>query len=152
MPQANPRTFTGRHMAAILVAFFGAVIGVNSLNAWLAGSTFGGEVVENSYVASQDYSRWLDEAKTEQALGWSELTTWRPDGRLVVALHGVPGSAVVKAVARHPLGTLPDRGLTFERLANGQYLSRQALPDGRWEVRLTVAAGGHIWRRQESLG
>jgi nitrogen fixation protein FixH len=145
------RTFTGWHMAAILLAFFAAVIGVNSLNAWLAGSTFGGEVVENSYVASQDYNRWLDEAKAEEALGWSEVTTWRPDGRLVVALAGVPANAVVKAEARHPLGALPDRGLTFERLANGQYLSRQALPEGRWDVRLTVASKGHLWRRQEQL-
>ena len=151
MPQANPRTFTGRHMAAILVAFFGAVIGVNSLNAWLAGSTFGGEVVENSYVASQDFNRWLDEAKTERALGWDEVTTWRPDGRVVVALNGVPGDAGLTAVARHPLGRLPDRELAFDALGGGRFLSRQALPDERWDVRLTVSARGHTWRRQELL-
>ena len=145
------RTFTGWHMAAILVSFFAAVIGVNSLNAYLAGSTFGGAVVENSYVASQDYKRWLDEAKAEHALGWDEVTTWRPDGRVVIALNGVPEKAVVKAMARHPLGTLPDRGLTFDRQANGRFLSRQALPEGRWDVRLTIAAEGHIWRRQERL-
>ena len=33
MPRANQRTFTGRHMAAILVAFFGVVIVVNLINA-----------------------------------------------------------------------------------------------------------------------
>ena len=146
------RAFTGWHMAAIVVAFFAAVIGVNSLNAWLAGSTFGGVVVENSYVASQDYNRWLDEAKAEQALGWSEVTTWRPDGRVVVALKGAPANAVIIAMARHPLGALPDRRLTFDVLANGHYLSRQALPEGRWTLRLTIAADGRIWRRQESLG
>jgi nitrogen fixation protein FixH len=145
------RTFTGWHMAAILVAFFGVVIAVNSLNAWLAGSTFGGEVVENSYVASQDFNRWLDEAKTEKALGWEEVTTWRPDGRVIVALKGAPANAVVKAIARHPLGSLPDQALTFDKLGSGQFLSRQALPDQRWKVRLTIAAGDHIWRRQEAL-
>jgi nitrogen fixation protein FixH len=145
------RTFTGWHMATILVAFFGVVIAVNVVNARYASATFGGEVVENSYVASQEYNRWLDEAKAEQALGWSEVTTWRPHGRVVVALKGVPADAVVKAMARHPLGTLPDRGLTFERLANGQFLSRQVLPEGRWDLRLTVAADGHVWRRQEPL-
>ena len=118
------RTFTGWHMAAILVAFFGVVIAVNSLNAWLAGSTFGGEVVENSYVASQDFNRWLDEAKTEKALGWEEVTTWRPDGRVIVALKGAPANAVVKAIARHPLGSLPDQALTFDKLGSGQFLSR----------------------------
>lgn len=151
MPKANQRTFTGWHMTAVLCTFFGVVIAVNMLNARLASSTFGGEVVENSYVASQDYNRWLDEAKTEEALGWREVTTWRPDGRLVVALKGVPADARVAAVARHPLGALPDQALTFGRLPNGQFLSRQALPDGRWDVRLSVAADGHTWRRQEAL-
>jgi nitrogen fixation protein FixH len=79
------------------------------------------------------------------------VTTWRPDGRLVVALAGVPANAVLKAEARHPLGSLPDRALTFDKLGNGQFLSRQALPDQRWKVRLTIAAGDHIWRRQEAL-
>lgn len=145
------RTFTGRHMTAILIAFFGVVIAVNSLNAHYASSTFGGEVVENSYVASQEYNRWLDEAKAEKALGWGEVTTWRPDGRIVVALKNVPADVAIEAMARHPLGSLPDRPLTFDRLPNGQFLSRQALPDDRWDVRLTLAAGGHVWRRQENL-
>jgi nitrogen fixation protein FixH len=145
------RTFTGWHMATILVAFFGVIIAVNVVNARYASATFGGEVVENSYVASQQYNRWLDEAKAEQALGWSEVTTWRPDGRLVVALQGVPANAAVKAMARHPLGSLPERALTFDRLANGRFLSRQALPDDRWEVRLTVAAEGRVWRAEDHL-
>lgn len=145
------RTFTGWHMTAILVAFFGVVIAVNSLNAHYASATFGGEVVENSYVASQDYNRWLDEAKAEKALGWGEVTTWRPDGRVIVALKGVPADGTITAMARHPLGTLPDRSLTFDRLRNGQFLSREPLPDGRWDVRLTISADGHMWRRREQL-
>lgn len=151
MPRANQRTFTGRHMAAILVAFFGVVIVVNLINARYAGATFGGVVVENSYVASQDFNRWLEEAKAEKALGWDAVTTWRPDGRIVVALKGAPVGAALKVVARHPLGRLPDRALSFDRLGNGQFLSRQALPDGRWDVRLVVAAEGHVWRREDHL-
>jgi nitrogen fixation protein FixH len=151
MPQANPRTFTGRHMAGILVAFFGVVIAVNVVNARFASSTFGGEVVENSYVASQGFNRWLDEAKNEKALGWDEVTTWRPDGRVVVALRGAPGDAALTAVARHPLGRLPDRALGFDPLGGGRFLSRQALPDERWDVRLTVTAESRVWRRQEQL-
>lgn len=151
MPQGNQRTFSGRHMAAILVTFFGVVIAVNLVNARYASSTFGGVVVENSYVASQGFNRWLDEAKQEKALGWDAVTTWRPDGRIVVALKGAPANAAVKAMARHPLGRLPDRALTFERIDARRFLSRQALPDGRWDLRLTLAADGHVWRREESL-
>ena len=145
------RTFNGRHMTAIMVAFFGVVIAVNLVNARFANSTFGGEVVENSYVASQDFNRWLDEAKTERGLGWDEVTTWRPDGRLVVAVKGTPPGVTLHAIARHPLGQLPDRSLAFDRLGNGQFLSREALPEGRWDVRITLAADGHVWRRQERL-
>jgi nitrogen fixation protein FixH len=43
-------------MAMILVAFFAVVIAVNLLMARLAISTFGGVVVENSYVASQHFN------------------------------------------------------------------------------------------------
>ena len=145
------RTFTGRHMTMILVAFFGVVITVNFTMASYAVGTFGGVVVENSYVASQDFNRWLDEAKAEKALGWDAVTTWRPDGRIVVALKGAPAGAALKVVARHPLGRLPDRALSLDRLDNGQFLSRQALPDGRWDVRLVVAAEGHVWRREDHL-
>jgi len=145
------RAFTGRHMAAIMVAFFGVVIGVNLLNARLASSTFGGEVVENSYVASQDFNRWLAEAKAEKALGWDEVATWRPDGRVVVAITGAPTGVAVEAFARHPLGRQPDRALTFDRIGQDRFLSHQALPEGRWDLRLTLAANGHIWRREEHL-
>jgi nitrogen fixation protein FixH len=151
MSDANRRPFTGRHMAAIMGVFFGVIIAVNLVNARYASATFGGVVVENSYVASQGFNRWLDEAKNERALGWDAVTTWRPDGRLAVAVSGAPVGVAIKAMARHPLGRLPDRARTFERTANGRYLSRQALPEGRWDVRLTLAAEGHVWRRQERL-
>jgi nitrogen fixation protein FixH len=151
MAEANPRAFTGRHMAGVLVAFFGVVFAVNMANARFASATFGGEVVENSYVASQDFNRWLDEAKTEKALGWDEVTTWRPDGRIVVAVSGAPAGVALRAVARHPLGRLPDRALTFDAIAAGRFLSREALPEERWDIRLTLAADGHVWRRQERL-
>jgi nitrogen fixation protein FixH len=145
------RTFNGWHMTAILAGFFGTIIAVNLVNARFAGATFGGVVVENSYVASQDFNQWLDEARAEKALGWDEVTTWRPDGRVVVAVKGVPEGGVIKAMARHPLGRLPDRALTFDPIGRGRFLSRQALPDGRWDLRLTLAAQGHLWRRQEIL-
>jgi nitrogen fixation protein FixH len=146
-----PQTFTGRHMATILVAFFGVVIFVNLLNARFASASFGGIVVENSYVASQGFNRWLDEANTEKSLGWNEVTTWRPDGRLVVAVRGAPAGIAVKAMARHPLGRLPDRAMTFDPIGNNRFLSRQTLPQARWDVRLTLAAEGHVWRREEHL-
>ena len=54
--------FTGKHFAVIIVAFFAVVVSVNVYMARAASSTFGGVVVENSYVASQNFNAWLAEA------------------------------------------------------------------------------------------
>ncbi|MFP5454579.1 MAG: FixH family protein, partial [Alphaproteobacteria bacterium] len=53
------RGFTGRHMAASMVGFFTVVIAVNVTMATVASHSFGGTVVDNSYVASQRFNRWL---------------------------------------------------------------------------------------------
>lgn len=154
VPRSNvqgAKPFTGRHMAAILVAGFGVVIGVNVTMASLASSTFGGVVVENSYVASQHFNRWLDEAAKEKTLGWTIEARRAPDGRVAARGAQVPHGATVTAVARHPLGRLPDAALTFREDANGTWLSDKALPAGRWMLRFTVEAGGRTWRTEQPL-
>lgn len=145
------KRFTGRHATMIITGFFGVVILVNLTMASFATSTFGGIVVENSYVASQEFNGWLDEAEKQRALGWDAVTTWRPDNRLAVQLSGVPAGAEVKATARHPLGRMPDRALTFEATREDRFLSQTALPEGRWHLRLEVNADGKTWRREEEL-
>lgn len=146
------KPFTGRRMFAILVAFFGTVIAVNFAMASYASSTFGGIVVENSYVASQEFNRWLDEADAEKALGWRATSAWRRDGRLAVTLAGPPADARLTAVARHPLGRTADRALAFDAAGPDTWVSREALPRGRWTLRLTVAADGRTWRHEEPIG
>jgi nitrogen fixation protein FixH len=145
------RPFTGKHMAVILVAGFSVVIAVNFTMASLASSTFGGIVVENSYVASQHFNRWLEEAREEQALGWKVTVTRRDDGRVVARLAGVPRFATVTAEARHPLGRKPDMALRFDEDASGAYVSRTALPEGRWILRFDVEAGGKTWRGEDQV-
>ncbi len=152
MTDAVQRVFTGRHMAAIMVAFFAVVIAVNFYMASLASSTFGGVVVKNSYVASQNFNHWLDEAAQEKALGWTAATSRAADGRVRVALSGVPqGLIALSAEARHPLGRLPDQQLAFGLQQDGSYLSDKPLPPGRWRLRLTIETAGHKWRSEEDL-
>ncbi|WP_229735831.1 FixH family protein [Novosphingobium endophyticum] len=138
-------------MAAILVAGFGVVVAVNFTMAGLAGSTFGGIVVENTYVASQKFNGWLDEAKAQEALGWKLVASRRPDGRVVVELAAAPAYPDVTAIARHPLGRQPDMVLTFVPDASGAYVSREALPEGRWTVRFTVEAQRQTWRSEQAI-
>ena len=144
--------FTGRHITAILVLFFAVVITVNVMMARFATSTFGGVVVENSYVASQHFNRWLDEAQREKTLGWQATADRAADGRVRVKLAGAPASGVeLIAEARHPLGRLPDMNLRFIRQADGSFLSDQALPEGRWRLRLEASGEAGRWRAEQNV-
>jgi nitrogen fixation protein FixH len=150
-PATTPNgRFNGRHMAAILVAFFGIVIVVNFYMAHLATSTFSGEVVENSYVASQNYNRWLDEARAEGQLGWKATARREGDGHVYVTLAGVPAGAVVAGDAWHPLGRAADHSLHFVAVPGG-FRSAETVPDTRWRIRIEVKAGGHRWRTEEMV-
>ena len=143
--------FTGRHMAAILIAFFAIVAGVNFLMARLALSTFGGVVVENSYVASQKFNGWLDAAERSRELGWDVRLAREPDGKVLVDTAHVPQGAAVIGEARHPLGRMPDAPLAFVPAGDGRFVSTAAVPEGRWVVRLRVAAGKDVWRGERAL-
>lgn len=145
------RKFTGFHMAAILVAFFGTVMAVNFTMAWRATDTFGGVVVTNSYVASQDFNGWLEQAEEQAQLGWQAQTIWREDGRVQVLISGPSDAALLSGAARHPLGREEPQQLQFERQADGGFLSRGPLADGRWLLRLEVTDGADSWRHEEAL-
>jgi nitrogen fixation protein FixH len=137
--------FSGRHMTAILLAFFSVVIAVNLTMALFATRTFGGVVVENSYVASQKYNGWLEAAKRQERLGWTIAATL--DGsRHVVVSTNVKG-AEVSGFTRHPLGREADVPLTF----GTDRRSLQKLPAGRWAVHLLVRKGGDEARLIEVL-
>ncbi len=144
------RTFTGRHMALIFVTFFGVVIAVNVTMAYLASASFGGLVVENSYVASQKFNGWLEKAREQKALGWSATVT-RTAGHhvaVVLAMDGAPHrQAQITATVRHPLGMTPERTLHFQLRGDGAYESVEVLPSGRWIVHVRANAGGRQLNR-----
>ena len=138
------RRFTGWHMTAIMLAFFGIVVAVNMLMATLATRTFGGTVVDNSYVASQNFNRWLLEARAQDRLQWRVRIAAGDDGRLAVLATAPAGpieDATLVAFLTHPLGREPERELDFAALGNGAYRSRQPMPRGRWIVRLSIRRG-----------
>lgn len=141
---------TGWHFTAIIVSFFAVVITVNLVMARFASSTFGGVVVENSYVASQNYNEWLAAAEKQKALGWTATAARQADGRVALTLAGATDAGVtVEAVARHPLGRQSDVALAFSATGAGQFLSQTALPAGRWKLRIAARnAAGQPWRTE----
>jgi nitrogen fixation protein FixH len=149
--QRAPRPFTGRHMALVMTGFFGVVIAVNVLLANLAVSTFSGTVVENSYVASQEFNGWLVAAKADKALGWKMALGRSGEGSVRFTLSDASGrplaGAAVRAQADHPLGARAPVVMTPREVAPGIY--EAALPAGRWHVGIEVRARGHVWHAED---
>ncbi len=154
MSNVSKRRFTGRHMLLIMVTFFGTVIAVNMTMATLATRTFGGKVVENSYVASQKFNGWLEEARAQDELGWTLGLSL--DGNrhpLIAAAAGEAplAGAVITAIAKHPVGRAPDIALSFTEIAPGEFRATTPLPEGRWKIHMEAARDGALLRRIADL-
>lgn len=148
------RRFTGRHMLAIMLAFFGVIIAVNVTMATVAARTFGGKVVDNSYVAGQRFNGWLAQSRAQERLGWSAALSLDPDRRVEIVVTGRDGPLAgvrAEAVARHPVGRAADVALRFRETAQGRYLSETPLPAGRWSLHLELRRGADTRRSIESL-
>ena len=132
--------FTGRHMFGVLIVMFGVIIAVNLTMARYAVTTFGGTVVDNSYVATREYNRWLAEAAAQKRLEWHLETELGPQRRLRITVDraGAPINGRISVIASHPLGRAPDRPIDFARVGEGHYLAKEMLPPGRWLLNITV--------------
>ncbi|AWW73777.1 hypothetical protein CD351_04985 [Erythrobacter sp. KY5] len=145
------KPFTGKHMAAILVAGFGVVMCVNFYMASRAVSGFHGTVVENSYIASQNFNDWLDKADASKALGWQAHITRDEAEYVTVTASGVPVSAMLTAELRRPIGEREYASLTFEPMGEGRYRSSEPVAQGRWTMRLFIEADGKSWAEESEL-
>jgi nitrogen fixation protein FixH len=146
--------FTGWHMTAILVAFFGVVMAVNFTMARMAISSFGGTVVDNSYVASQKYNRWLNAAAQQDKLGWEVSAS--VDAERHVRIDARSNGVMLEQVtavgdALHPLGRAADVPLVFAATPQGYLLSTKPLPAGRWNLRLSLRRGADIFKLVEQV-
>jgi nitrogen fixation protein FixH len=144
----NP--FTGWHMLAVVLLFFGVVIGANVVLAVTATGTFPGLVVHNSYVASQEYNDLLAEARTREGVAW-RMDLDAPDG--VVNVRFVDGDGrsqhylLVTALAGRPSSALEDRAIEFIETAEG-YRSPEPLSPGLWEIDVEARRGGEVVFRE----
>lgn len=146
------KRFTGWHMTAILLGAFAVVLSVNLYMASQAIGSFGGVVVENSYVASQHFNRWLDEARKENALGWSARLARTGTGQLAVETSGIPQGTSALVELRHPLGRTAPLFWQLTPEPGCWFVSAARLPEGRWIVRLTLARGAQELRLERSVG
>lgn len=142
--------FTGRHMLALVLAFFGTVIAVNVVMAVAATGSFPGLVVKNSYVASQNYNALLQSARAQADSGWT-LELGAPGGLLAARFVSGDGALSrdleVTAIAGRPSTTRYDRTIEFAETAGG-YRAVDALQPGLWEIDVEARHRGELVFRE----
>ncbi len=144
------KKFTGYHATIMIVSFFAVVIIVNLVMARFALSTFSGTVVDNSYVASQKYNQWLEQARTQQAHGWTVSPAVRTADKASIIIIGADGAplqgATMEAIAEHPIGQSEPFEINFIQAGTGEYQSVQTLPEGRWKLKIIITRDDKVMR------
>lgn len=143
-PPAQGREFTGWHMLAIMVAFFGVIIIVNLIMATSAIRSWSGLVVQNSYVASQEFNEKAITGKEQAALLWETKLDYK-NGEFTYLLLDKDGQAVDATSAtahfKRPVGDANDTTVTMDKTGAGQFASKVELGEGAWIVEINSEAG-----------
>lgn len=133
----QPKQFTGWHMLAIICAFFGTIITVNLIMATYANTSWTGLVVQNTYVASQQFNERVAESRAQAALGWKDGLTIG-NGEIRYTLVDASGSpipvATVSAAFRRPAYESEDWQATLTRGDDGAFVATAPVRDGIWIV------------------
>lgn len=141
--------FTGRHMLIVMIAFFGVIIGVNLLLATVASRSWTGLVVDNSYVASQNFNAELDASRAQAKLGWKSRLLI--DGQAATVIfsdeNGVLEALTVTLELSRPTHEAADRSIELSEAESGQYRAPVRLDPGVWNAELiAVSPAGDTFR------
>lgn len=148
------KPFTGRHMAFVMVTFFGVVITVNLFMATMATRSWTGLIAKNGYVATKMMEERRERERPAREAGWQLAATVTEGVFSVEARDGADrplSRATVEAVAMRPVMDRDDRLLFLEKVGYGLFAAREALPPGRWYVDVTVSEGERILTERFSL-
>jgi nitrogen fixation protein FixH len=147
----EPRRFTGWHMVAVMALFFGTIISVNLVMAWNASRSWSGLVVENAYVASQQFNDKMAETRAFAASGINgELTAGHGAIHYALTRKGEPERTIdtVVAVLKRPVEEHEDMHVELVRMGDGVFVAEQSLKPGQWVADVTALAGGALVYRQ----
>lgn len=145
------RRLTGRGVLAIAIAAFLVMLAPNIILAVTATRTFSGVVVEDSYLASQDFDRLK---AAQLALGWRvqldhEAEVLRLDFSDAAGRVVRPASLAV-AMGR-PTTTRDDHAIALQETPTG-YAGRAPMAAGHWRVEIVAtAADGTAFRQSRDV-
>ena len=139
--------FTGGHMLLTTCCFFGVVIAVNVTMAWLASSSWSGLVVENTYVASQQFNEKAAAIRAMNATGVKGRASMK-DGVFIYQLRNRDGSTAsadeVSAHFRRPVGDHEDFEDELNKVDEGRFEAHRHVPAGDWIVELVTRREGAV--------
>ncbi|MBB5576555.1 MULTISPECIES: FixH family protein [Rhizobium] len=136
--------FTGRHMLLTTVAFFGVIITVNVTMAWLASSTWSGLVVNDTYLASQEFNKNAAamKAMTASGIAGSLSIKGREIHYDIRNNNGSPAAVDdVTANFKRPVGDHEDFAVALKKLSEGHFLADHDVATGDWIVEIVAKRG-----------
>lgn len=142
MMETAQKPFTGWHMLALALTFFGVIIAVNVVMAWKAIATFPGLEVQSGYDESQSF----DKTKAAQiALGWTLVPSYdKAADQLRLDFTDRDGKPVVlrdlDVLVGRPTETSEDLHPTMTIAPDGAYVSAESLRIGKWMLQITAHA------------
>ena len=149
------RPFTGFHMLAIMIAFFGVVIAVNIFLAVAAARSNSGLVVENSYAASQTFDLDTAKLRADAARDIHPHISYAKGIIDIVLSTSTAGAVTVKS-ANITLGrtvsATTDISPPLQRISDGHYQAAANLATGRWQGLISAELqDGNNWTRPVQL-
>jgi nitrogen fixation protein FixH len=107
----------------------------------LASRSWTGLVVDNSYVASQQFEEKRAAHEAQQSAGWQAILTYAPGVAKLVIVDGARtpidlGDVSIKL--NRPVGGHDDKVLALERSPTGGYEATVDLPSGVWDATVTA--------------
>lgn len=137
--------FTGWHMLAVMVAFFGVIVSVNMLMAYYATSTWSGLVVKNTYVASQEFNGKAAGIRAMLATGIrGKLTVENGEiaYRLTIGDEKPVEADAVTAHFKRPVGEHQDFVAALLPAGDGRYAANREVLPGDWIVEMIAMKDG----------
>lgn len=156
----HPDQLQGRHVLAMILAFFGVVFAVNGYFLASALTTYTGVVASEPYRKGLAYNIRIAADERQSQLGWQDAIGFTRAGDLVLTLSdqaGAPvrGLAVSGTIAR-PSTARHDRAVRFIENAMGLYAANiDTLASGSWIVsikaRLSAMDDEPVYRSRRRL-
>ena len=153
--QIKPFAFTGWHMLAVMVLFFGTIISVNFYMAYNAVTSWSGLVAENTYVASQQFNGKAAEARGLTASGViGKLTIEGSNIRYEVSRSedGPVDADTLVLKFKRPVGEHQDFELDLTPVSKGVFGTTHEVLPGHWIVDASAMRDGkRILHRAERI-